>query len=117
MNARQKAKMYKKRYELLEKQLLSKRKSVCEVQHLPVVTLRATQAICKEDLKRFSEIKADGMSYVNKNIAAELFSKILDYSIVNRHDEIYSDIVVFEGIIKVVDMRPMKETWRNKNEN
>ena len=71
MNARQKAKMYKKKCQELEQTLLLTRKLSIVTDRSSVITLRAEQLVDMRDLYAMSASEECGLSALNKMLASQ----------------------------------------------
>lgn len=107
MNARQKAKKYKRQCELL-KSIISPTKVQPGVgnQH-SIVTLSAEQLVDLEELYRISASEECGTSMLNKMLATQLLYQILNYAKIEicGNPYGYSDKTLIRATMKVVDMR------------
>lgn len=107
MNARKKAKKYKRQCELL-KSIISPTKVQPGVgnQH-SIVTLSAEQLVDLEELYRISASEECGTSMLNKMLATQLLYQILNYAKIEicGNPYGYSDKTLIRATMKVVDMR------------
>lgn len=110
MNARQKAKYYKKRCGQIEKLALPFKKPPFEVQHSPIVTLRAEQLVDIGDLYAMSATEECGSHALNKMLASQLLHQILNYAKIEAMSNPYGYFgkTLIRATVKVVDMRSME---------
>lgn len=106
MNARQKAKYYKKRCAELERYALPIKKYPFEVQRNPVVTLRAEQLVDKT-ASELSASEKCGFSALNKMLASQFVHQILDYAHIETLSNPYGhfDKTLIRATMKVIDLR------------
>jgi len=111
MNARQKAKMYKKKCQQLEQMLVPTRKLPIVTDRSPVVTLRAEQLVDMGELHALSAAEECGFSALNKMLASQLLHQILNYAKVETMANPYGyfDKTLIRATMKVVDMRSQEE--------
>lgn len=108
MNARQKAKYYKKRCERLEKLVLPVKRFPIEVNRSPIVTLRAEQIVETRDLPVLVKPTDDGFSILNKMMARQFLHQMLNYAEIETIREpysLYSDKTLVRATMKIVDTR------------
>ena len=107
MNARQKAKYYKKRCAELERSNPPIKKYLFEVQRSPVVTLRAEQLVDMSELYKLSASEECGFSALNKMLASQFVHQILDYAHIETLPNPYGyfDKTLIRATMKVIDMR------------
>lgn len=110
MNARQKAKYYKRKCEQLEKLTLPLKRPPFEVQHNPVVTLRTEQLVDINELHTLSATEECGLSYINKMLASQLLHQILNYANIETMSNPYGYYgkALIRATIKIVDMSSRK---------
>ena len=108
MNARQKAKKYKKKCEQLEKMTLQLKRSPIEIYNYPVVDLIAEQLVDMSDLMRMSAREETVFTMINKMLAGQLIHNILNYAEIEQFQNPYGydyDKVLIRARMKVVDLR------------
>ena len=108
MNARQKAKKYKKKCEQLEKMTLQFKRSPIEINNYPVVDLIAEQLVDMSDLMRMSAREETVFTMINKMLAGQLIHNILNYAEIEQFQNPYGydyDKVLIRARMKVVDLR------------
>ena len=107
MNARQKAKKYKKECERLKSIMSATKVQPYIVNQHSIVTLRAEQFVDSAELYPISASEEWGISRVNKMLAAQLLHNILNYAKIETCENpyCYSDETLIRATIKVVDMR------------
>ena len=108
MNARQKAKKYKKKCEQLEKMMLPLKRSPIEIFNYPVVDLMAEQLVDMSDLTRMSAREETEFTMINKVLAGQLIHNILNYAEIEQFPNPYGydyDKVLIRARMKVVDLR------------
>lgn len=110
MNARQKAKMYKKKCQQMEQALMATRKQPFVMDRHPVVTLRAEQLVDTSQLYALSATEVSGFSTINNIMASQLFHQILTYSDIETISNPYgySDKTLIRATMKVIDSRDTK---------
>lgn len=107
MNARQKAKKYKKECERLKSIMSATKVQPYIVNQHSIVTLRAEQLVDLGELYRISASEECGISMLNKMLATQLLHHILNYAKIETCENPYgySDKTLIRATMKVVDMR------------
>ena len=108
MNARQKAKKYKKKCEQLEKMTLQLKRSPIEIYNYPVVDLIAEQLVDMSDLMRMSAREETVFTMINKMLAGQLIHNILNHAEIEQCPNPYGydyEKVRIRARMKVVDLR------------
>lgn len=105
MNARQKAKYYKKRCKMLEDMVLPLRKYRYDMTNLPIVTLRSEQIIRNEEMRALTVADDLGLTMVNKIMARDFINQILNYADIVQIEDKDRDCKIIRATMKVVDMR------------
>jgi len=107
MNARQKAKKYKRQCELLKSIISATKVQPCVGNQHSIVTLRAEQLVDLEELYQISASEECGTSMLNKMLATQLLHHILNYAEIEicGNPYGYSDETLIRATMKVVDMR------------
>jgi len=102
MNARQKAKHYKKLYEDLIKQKVPYTATIYQIE-----TLRVKQII--DSMTYRSILKSDrGNEHLKRMIADKISYDILQYADIKTFDDFMCDSKIIEATIKVVDLKHEK---------
>lgn len=106
MNARQKAKKYKRECERLKSIMSVTKAQHCIGNQCSIVTLRAEQLVDLTELYRISANEECEMSMLNKMLATQLSYDILNYAKIEvcGNPYSYSDKSLIRATIKVVNM-------------
>lgn len=115
MNARQKAKKYKQRCELLEKCANPIKRMPVDIHNYPIVELRAEQLVDTSDLMRMSASEECVYTMINKALASQLIHQILNYAEIEKVPNPYGydyDKVLIRARMKVVNLSLAERTER-----
>lgn len=107
MNARQKAKKYKQRCELLEKCAIPAKRIPIDIHNYPIVELWAEQLVDEGDLMRWSASEENVYTMINKSLASQFIHQILRYAEIEKVPNPYGydyDKVLIRARIKVVNL-------------
>lgn len=107
MNARQKAKRYKKECKRLKSIMPATKVKPYIVNQQSIVTLRAEQLVDLAEVRCTSAGKECGIARLNKMLATQLSHSILNYAKIETYENSYgySDKALIRATIRVVDMR------------
>ena len=107
MNARQKAKKYKQRCELLEKCAIPTKMIPIDIHNYPIVELYAEQLVDTADLMRWSGSEENIYTMINKSLAGQFMHQILRYAEIDKLPNPYGydyDKVLIRAKMKVVNL-------------
>ena len=107
MNARQKAKKYKRQCERLKSIISATKVQPYTVNQHSIVTLRAEQLVNLAEIQYSSASEECRIAMLNKMLAAQLLHNILNYANIETFENPYgySDETLIRATMKVVDMR------------
>ena len=105
MNARKKAKMYKKRCQQLEQMLTSTQRTPIVIDRRSIVTLRTEQLVETSELYALSATEECGFSALNKMMASQFLHQILNYANIETINNPYGYYgkTLIQATIKIVD--------------
>ena len=106
MNLRQKAKYYKRRYEMLEKLILPRCDSLdCTETKQSIVTLHSEQYLSLEQYVTMMQATGNiGLTMIEK-IWRDFMKQLLNYAQVIVQEDKKSGCIVMKAAIKIVDTR------------